>query len=40
MRNDKDNNKEKDVAKETDTLRQSRLHSKANPMEAMNIYGV
>ena len=31
----KDNDKEKDVAKETDTLPQSRLHSKANPLEAM-----
>ena len=35
MRNDNNNDKEKDVAKETDTLPQSRLHSKANPLEAM-----
>ena len=40
MRNDKDNDKEKDVAIETDTLPQSRLHSKADPIEAMIDHGV
>ena len=40
MRNDKDNEKEKAVAKETDTLPQSRLPSKANPLEAMIDHGV
>lgn len=32
-----DNNKEKDVAKETDTLPQSRLDSKANPLEPLSL---
>ena len=32
--------KKKDVTKETDTLPQSRLHSKANPLEAMIDHGV